>query len=80
MQNCNIGDASWQYPKEGSVPEQLFGVLRGRIWGPAPRWGAKGALSGEAGFDRVGEDDDVSKVAGRSGATEGFFTKGRRRQ
>jgi hypothetical protein len=45
---------------------------RGRIWGHAPRWGAKGARSGEARVDRVGEDGDVSKVAGRSRATEGF--------
>jgi hypothetical protein len=47
-------------------------VFRGRIWTHAPRWGAKGALSGEARVDRVGEDGDVSKVAGRSRATEGF--------
>jgi hypothetical protein len=35
----------------------------GRIWGHAPRWGAKRARSGEARVDRVGEDGDVSKVA-----------------
>jgi hypothetical protein len=50
--------------------------LPGRIWGHAPRWGAKGALSGEARVDRVGEDGDVAKVAGRSRATEVFHKAG----
>jgi len=50
----------------------MFGVFRGRIWGHASRWGAKGALSGEARVHRFGENGDVSKVAGRIRAAEGF--------
>jgi hypothetical protein len=57
--------------KSWSGPEWVFVVFRGRIWGHASRWGAKGALSGEARVDRFGENGDVSKVA-ECCAAEGF--------